>query len=297
MSSQTLTAGFKVQQALSTATLTQELSLQPRVQPVVIPSGTFPPAGSDKRRAGLMFLVVAMLHASGAAWLITRTTEYTPLNLVTPQESTTMQASVVEFEPPPPQVAEQTPVLTAERGEREVAPTLTKPVAPEAPPVAEKPVEHTPPPKPIVKKPQVAKPVAQKPLAPQPEPAPAPAQSATTASTTPGAPIAGSSSGRLMQSNSSAQPKNVAAIGCAVPQPEYPRRAQRLKQEGEVLVRLVINPQGQLTRYEIARSSGFDVLDQAALAAVQKIRCTPYIENGQPIAVMTLQPVSFRLGR
>ena len=100
-----------------------------------------------------------------------------------------------------------------------------------------------------------------------------------------------------MQSNSSAQPKNVAAIGCAVPQPDYPRRAQRLKQEGEVLVRLVINPQGQLTRYEIARGSGFDVLDQAALAAVQKIRCTPYIENGQPIAVMTLQPVSFRLGR
>nr|WP_228729495.1 MULTISPECIES: energy transducer TonB [Pectobacterium] len=98
-----------------------------------------------------------------------------------------------------------------------------------------------------------------------------------------------------MQNSPGAQPKQVASVGCVVPQPDYPRRAKRLQQEGNVLVRLVISPEGRLIRHDIARSSGYDALDQAAIEAVAQARCTPYRENGQAITVMTIQPVNFRL--
>ncbi|EPN6935938.1 energy transducer TonB [Klebsiella variicola] len=280
-----------MQQALLKAALLEgsrtPLALQPADVTVALP-----PGGGEKRRAVLAFLAVAALHVLAAGWLVTRTTEYTPLNLVTPQQSATVQATLVEYYEPPQEV-QQPPVMTAERGEREVAPVVPQPPVPSPPapevkpatvvPRVKPPVKKTPPPKPQPQPAQVAK-------AP---PAAVPTQPSAAAE--PGAAIPGGSSGRMMQNNSSAQPKNVAAIGCAVPEPDYPRRAQRLKQEGEVLVRLVINAQGQLTRYEVARSSGFDALDEAALAAVQKIHCAPYLQDGQPIAVMTLQPVNFRL--
>ncbi|EMO3466406.1 TPA: energy transducer TonB [Klebsiella variicola subsp. variicola] len=246
-------------------------------------------------RLALALLATITLHAAMVAWLVTQTTEYTPLNLVTPQESASIQASLIEYSEPPqaPAPAVPTPVLTADRGEREVAKTDSKPQQPERRIAPAKPA--SPAPQPTVKKARPVKPAPPRPPAPaavntpSPGPTPSHGQSQTAA--------AGADSGRMMQSNSSAQPKNVSAIGCAVPQPDYPRRARRLKQEGEVLVRLVVNPQGELTRYEIARSSGVEALDQAALAAVQKTRCSPYVENGRAIAVMTLQPVNFRLAR
>ena len=250
---------------------------------------------SDGRSVALTFLAVLMAHAFAAAWLVTQTTEYTPLNLVTPQESATLQASVVEYSEPPPQAVEQPPVLTADRGQR-VVEQVTEPT-PEPPPVpAEvKPVVPPPAPKPVMIKKPLPKPRVPKPVAKPQMPPPEAHTGSATSSSASESTLAGARAGRMMQNNSSAQPKNVDSIGCAVPEPDYPRRAQRLKQEGEVLVKLVINPQGQLTRYEIARSSGVDALDQAALAAVQKIRCTPYLQDGQPITVMTLQPVNFRL--
>ena len=286
-----------MQQALSKVTPSEGLVLQSAEPTFAIAAGFPSGRGGDRQRVALIFLAIVIAHLLAIEWLVTRTTEYTPLNLVTPQESTTIQASVVEYSEPPAQVVEQTPVLTADSGDREVQQVVNQPPAPETPSVAKKTVIQTPPPKLVVKKTPEAKPVAHKPVTakvPTAKPQPA-APEVTTSSPGQGVPIAGSSAGRMMQNSSSAQPKNVASIGCTVPEPNYPRRAQRLKQQGEVLVRLVINPQGQLTRYEVARSSGFDALDQAALAAVQKIRCTPYIQDGQPIAVMTLQPVNFRL--
>ncbi|GEM_PF-254794 len=287
-------AGQQVQRAL-TKTLIGEHFPQPLAYAAVNPATPPRAARHDYSGPALALLSVIALHAVMAAWLVTRTTEYTPLNLVTPQESASIQASLVEFSEPPPAPAPvaQPQVLTADRGEREVAKSESKPPEAEQKPAPARPVAPAPVRK--VKKAPPVKPVVSKPAPPQPVRTPPPGP-ATTSGHSP-APLAGSSSGRMMQSNSSAQPKNVSAIGCAVPEPDYPRRARRLKQEGEVLVRLVVNPQGLLTRYEIARSSGVEALDQAALAAVQKTRCSPYVENGQAITVMTLQPVNFRLAR
>lgn len=58
-------------------------------------------------------------------------------------------------------------------------------------------------------------------------------------------------------------------------QRDYPRSARRLGLEGRVLVELVINNQGEITSVKVVRSSGHDLLDQAAIAQVTKMRRVP----------------------
>ncbi|WP_225181300.1 energy transducer TonB [Pectobacterium aroidearum] len=255
------------------------------------------PVRGEMGKIALSFLTVALIHAGVAALLITRTTEYTPINLLNPAASVNIQATMVEApEPEPiPESSPEPPVLTSEQGEREIASVPEKAIAEEqqTPPPPVKKEVHQPPVKPVVK-PQPVRPKTTAERQPAARPAPEPSPAAPEA--TPGQ-LTLASKGNLMQNNPGAQPKQVASVGCVVPQPDYPRRAKRLQQEGDVLVRLVINPEGRLIRHDIARSSGYDALDQAAVEAVAQARCTPYRENGQAITVMTIQPVNFRLAR
>ncbi|GKV96171.1 energy transducer TonB [Pectobacterium aroidearum] len=255
------------------------------------------PVRGEMGKIALSFLTVALIHAGVAALLITRTTEYTPINLLNPAASVSIQATMVEApEPEPiPEPSPEPPVLTSEQGEREIASVPEKAIAEEqqTPPPPVKKEVHQPPVKPVVK-PQPVRPKTTAERQPAARPAPEPSPVAPEA--TPGQ-LTLASKGNLMQNNPGAQPKQVASVGCVVPQPDYPRRAKRLQQEGDVLVRLVINPEGRLIRHDIARSSGYDALDQAAVEAVAQARCTPYRENGQAITVMTIQPVNFRLAR
>ncbi|WKA63616.1 energy transducer TonB [Pectobacterium aroidearum] len=255
------------------------------------------PVRGEMGKIALSFLTVALIHAGVAALLITRTTEYTPINLLNPAASVSIQATMVEApEPEPiPEPSPEPPVLTSEQGEREIASVPEKAIAEEqqTPPPPVKKEVHQPPVKPVVK-PQPVRPKTTAERQPAVRPAPEPSPAAPEA--TPGQ-LTLASKGNLMQNNPGAQPKQVASVGCVVPQPDYPRRAKRLQQEGDVLVRLVINPEGRLIRHDIARSSGYDALDQAAVEAVAQARCTPYRENGQAITVMTIQPVNFRLAR
>lgn len=85
------------------------------------------------------------------------------------------------------------------------------------------------------------------------------------------------------------------ALRCQVPAPVYPAKAKWLKQEGTVIVRLMLGEQGELLNESVAKSSGIDALDNAALRAIAGAHCQPYRENGIASAVVTLQPVTFRL--
>ncbi|GKW15927.1 hypothetical protein PEC301937_18760 [Pectobacterium carotovorum subsp. carotovorum] len=253
------------------------------------------PVRGEMGKIALSFLTVALIHAGVAALLITRTTEYTPINLLNPAASISIQATMVEAPEPEsiPEPSPEPPVLTSEQGEREIVPVPEKHVVEEqqTPPPPVKKEVHQPPVKPVVK-PQPVRPktIAERQPAARSTPEPSPASPEAT----PGS-LTTASKGNLMQNSPGAQPKQVASVGCVVPQPDYPRRAKRLQQEGNVLVRLVISPEGRLIRHDIARSSGYDALDQAAIDAVAQARCTPYRENGQAITVMTVQPVNFRL--
>ncbi|WP_413723557.1 TonB family protein [Sodalis sp. RH24] len=245
----------------------------------------------------LTIAAVVLAHLALIAVAITHTTQYRPLDIINPAEQTSVEVTMVEAPqpeaPPVPQVTETPPVLTADNGERDVAQTEAAPVvaAPEIKP------ETPPPPKPQLKpKPKII-------VKPKPEPVisrsqaqakPSPLQNAKVADQ---AALPATSQGEMLKSVPNAVPKTVSTVGCQVPAPDYPRKAKRLQEEGEVLIRLVINANGTLGRSDVARSSGYDDLDQAAMAAVSRIRCNPYVENGQAIAVMTVQPITFKLTR
>src|SRR5690606_13278977 len=55
----------------------------------------------------------------------------------------------------------------------------------------------------------------------------------------------------------------------------YPSRARAARQQGTVFVRFALNRAGQVLSAEIARSSGFYPLDQAALATLRPVGRLP----------------------
>ena len=235
--------------------------------PLIAPQGA--QSSCKKNLPKLAVSAVVILHLALIAMAITHTTQYHPLNIINPATQTSIEATMVEApaEPVPvPEVVKAPPVLTADNSTREIDQDDVKPV-----------VRH----KTLTEKTHPVEPVK-----------PSPVQNAKVAERTA---IPATSQGQMLKSVPNAAPRNVATVGCQVPAPDYPRRAKRLQEQGEVLIRLIINSDGTVKHREIARSSGFDDLDQAAMEAVSRIRCNPYMENGQAISVMTIQPITFKL--
>lgn len=56
------------------------------------------------------------------------------------------------------------------------------------------------------------------------------------------------------------------------PRPHYPIASRRLREEGEVLVRLCIDSSGAVEKAQIQKSSGYRNLDHSALSALSKWR-------------------------
>lgn len=76
-------------------------------------------------------------------------------------------------------------------------------------------------------------------------------------------------------------------------QPPYPRLAVRLGQEGTTRLVVEINPQGEVVAISLHKSSGFAVLDKAAIAAVQEWKFIP--PSGVTGTSKALVPVRFKL--
>jgi periplasmic protein TonB len=79
------------------------------------------------------------------------------------------------------------------------------------------------------------------------------------------------------------------------PPPVYPRQSIERDEEGVVLVRALVDPVGAPQRVLVFKSSGFPLLDEAALVAVQKWRFEPMIREGRAAAAWVQVPVRFRL--
>lgn len=79
------------------------------------------------------------------------------------------------------------------------------------------------------------------------------------------------------------------------PKPPYPPISKRLGEQGKVVVRVLIGTDGTAQRAEVAESSGFDRLDQAALATVLKWRYVPGKRGGVPEAMWFRVPINFVL--
>lgn len=79
------------------------------------------------------------------------------------------------------------------------------------------------------------------------------------------------------------------------PAPSYPALSRRLNEEGRVLLRVHVSGEGRAERVELARSSGFERLDRAALEAVARWRFVPARQGGNAVAASVLVPVAFVL--
>ncbi|WP_186775102.1 energy transducer TonB [Allorhodopirellula solitaria] len=79
------------------------------------------------------------------------------------------------------------------------------------------------------------------------------------------------------------------------PMPEYPAAAVAQRLEGTTMLRLSIDRQGRVRRAVVLRSSGSQLLDEAALAAVSKWHGKPATRFGVPIETEEVLPIRFRL--
>jgi len=77
--------------------------------------------------------------------------------------------------------------------------------------------------------------------------------------------------------------------------PEYPPEARRRGQSGRVVLRVTIETDGTVSEAMIARSSGYEALDAAALRAVRTWKFTPAHVDGAAIRSGADVPVEFVL--
>jgi periplasmic protein TonB len=75
----------------------------------------------------------------------------------------------------------------------------------------------------------------------------------------------------------------------------YPRISITRREEGTVMLRVLVGTDGAPQQIEVERSSGHVALDRAAREAVMKWRFEPGTRNGAPYAAWGLVPISFRL--
>jgi TonB family protein len=77
---------------------------------------------------------------------------------------------------------------------------------------------------------------------------------------------------------------------------EYPTALREKGIEGRVLLRLYADSQGTLVAEstKVAESSGYPALDSAAMAGAPKLRFSPALRKGRPVAGAFLQPIHFR---
>lgn len=80
-----------------------------------------------------------------------------------------------------------------------------------------------------------------------------------------------------------------------VPEIEYPPASRRLREEGTVIVRALIDTRGVPKQVVLQRSSGHARLDQAALRAALEARVRPRTENGVPFEFWIAMPLAFEL--
>lgn len=81
------------------------------------------------------------------------------------------------------------------------------------------------------------------------------------------------------------------------PRPNYPAASKRMREEGVVQFRVLVNTAGKAEKVDIIHSSGSPRLDEEARRAVMRAVFRPHIENGEAITVSANGAITFRLNR
>lgn len=79
------------------------------------------------------------------------------------------------------------------------------------------------------------------------------------------------------------------------PAPSYPALSRRMREQGKVLVRVLVNTDGLAERIELKSSSGSTRLDQSALETVRTWKFVPARQGEQKVAAWVVVPITFTL--
>jgi len=90
-------------------------------------------------------------------------------------------------------------------------------------------------------------------------------------------------------------PPDGSAASLRNPAPRYPTESRRKHEEGTVRLRVVITAEGQVKEIGVARTSGFDRLDKAALDAVRKWKFRPGMQAGVAVEAVGFLNIPFQL--
>jgi periplasmic protein TonB len=77
--------------------------------------------------------------------------------------------------------------------------------------------------------------------------------------------------------------------------PRYPVESRRKKEQGTVVLSLILGLNGAVEHITVSRSSGFERLDDAALSAVRRWRWEPVLRGGLPVKVRGVVEIPFVL--
>ena len=77
--------------------------------------------------------------------------------------------------------------------------------------------------------------------------------------------------------------------------PKYPGLAKKAKAEGTVWVKALVDTTGKISEVQVGKSSGHELLNEAAVAAAYKCKFKPATQKGKPVAVWITYKVEFTL--
>jgi len=223
----------------------------------------------------LLFILVLLVHLLGVLWLAQ------PAEPITQAQPLMMEVSMLS-------VPGKQPTAEPPAPPKPVAPT--PPVQPKQPPVK----------KPVQKK----KPVQHKQLelpktdfAQELAPAPSLTESAPT-STAQNTSAANSAPTASSGTQGNADPFSEASFNANYgtnPKPKYPAIARSRGWQGKVLLRVSVSAEGLSESVEIFRSCGHDVLDESAVAAVEKWEFVPAKRGNTAVSSSVIVPIIFTL--
>jgi protein TonB len=81
------------------------------------------------------------------------------------------------------------------------------------------------------------------------------------------------------------------------PVPRYPPQSRKLREQGLVVLRVLIDEHGEACDVQIETSSGYERLDRAAREAIARAEFRPYVEDGRARRALVLIPIEFSLNR
>ncbi len=79
------------------------------------------------------------------------------------------------------------------------------------------------------------------------------------------------------------------------PRPAYPEISRRLEEEGTVVLRFLVAPDGKVLQAEVEKSSGFRRLDDAARNGLANCTFEPATIDGKPVRTWATVPYTWRL--